>query len=79
MAALLGVGVVEKLNQVKVRLNRGAKIPLIIAGIILGGVLGFGFRFLFTRDLIAISLASVPFMICMAILILAVFLRLRTT
>lgn len=74
------MGVVEKLNQVKVRLTKGSKIPLIIAGLLVGGALGFGLRYLFTGNLqFVASLTSIPFIIGIVVLMLAVFFRLRTT
>jgi hypothetical protein len=78
VAALLGVGVVEKLNQVKVSLSRGSKMTLLIFGVILGGTLGFGFRFLFTGGGIH-NMALIPFGIGILLMIGAACFRLRAT
>jgi hypothetical protein len=79
VAALLGVGVVEKLNQVKVSLTKGSKMPLLIIGIILGGTLGFGFRFLFTAGGGMQYFALIPFGIGILLMIAAAAFRLRST
>lgn len=77
VAAILGVVVVEKLNQVKVSLSRSAKLPLIIIGIIFGGALGFGVRALIGGDVSV--LLSISFGIGLLVTIAAVFFRLRST
>lgn len=78
-AALLGLGIAEALNKVKVNLPRNKQLPLAILGLIFGATLATASRFLLAGNLnLLFSQASFPTIIPLLIVCLAVFFRLRT-
>lgn len=78
-AALLGLGIAEALNRLNVRLSRQQQLPFAIIGLIFGATLATASRFLIAGNLgLLFSQASVPTLIPLLIVCLAIFFRLRT-
>jgi hypothetical protein len=78
-AALLGLGIAEALNRVNVQLSRNQQLPFAILGLIFGATLATASRLMIAGHLDALfSPASLPGVIPLIIVCLAIFFRLRT-